>query len=168
MCMALALTSFKRLLQVERNLFADVAITSSLIPDEYVDNNYHHSNTRAILSGAVGSDNVVQMADWLWNSSSGSFWLPRPPPRDVLIGGYEVRPRNDTDDTSSSSQSSPSRPKEYEKSIYKGLDGFVQDDRVNIMMSETYNAGDFLSYFIAPMISGRLVDKIRDIQVYLF
>mmetsp|Transcript_43315 Transcript_43315/g.90986 ORF Transcript_43315/g.90986 Transcript_43315/m.90986 type:complete len:208 (+) Transcript_43315:136-759(+) len=100
-----------------------------------------------------GTGNEVVYADWVYSSSTGSFWLPRPPPKEKLIGGYEVRPR----DVSSSSY----HPSEYDKPMYEGKDGFVLDDHVRIMMSQTFNAGDFYACFVSPMIAGRPV-SLRD------
>lgn len=90
------------------------------------------------------------LADFLWNSSTGSFWLPRPPPPDTLIGGYEIRKQNFPEVFF--------HPEEYGKAVYNSTVGFVGGDFVNIFMSETFNAGDFLAYFVSPVIAGRLAE----------
>jgi len=112
-----------------------------------------NGNTKMKTRRLSGTGNEVVYADWVYSSSTGSFWLPRPPPKEKLIGGYEVRPR----DVSSSSY----HPSEYDKPMYEGKDGFVLDDHVRIMMSQTFNAGDFYACFVSPMIAGRPV-SLRD------
>eukprot|EP00804_Cyclotella_cryptica_P001637 CCRYP_014946-RA/>CCRYP_014946-RA protein AED:0.28 eAED:0.28 QI:43/1/1/1/0/0/2/142/462 len=88
----------------------------------------------------------VLHADWIYNSTTGSFWLPRPPPHENLVTGYHVRPS-----TSSFS------PKEYGQSMYNNEQGFMLNHQIRIMLSQGFNAGDFLAVFIGPIISGRPV-----------
>jgi pyruvyltransferase len=86
---------------------------------------------------------VILEADFLYNSTTGSFWLPRPP--DKLIGGYEVV--QDPNPTFAR--------REYSKSQYNKEEGFMLPTHIRILFAQGYNAGDFLACFIAPIISGR-------------
>ncbi|KAL7515778.1 hypothetical protein ACHAWX_000855, partial [Stephanocyclus meneghinianus] len=86
----------------------------------------------------------VLLADWIYNSTTGSFWLPRPPSHDDLVTGYHVRP-----------STSSFCPKEYSKPMYNNEQGFVLNHQIRIMLSQGFNAGDFLAVFIGPIISGR-------------
>lgn len=83
-------------------------------------------------------------ADFLYNSTRGSFWLPRPPSPENLVRGYEVRPAT-----------SNFAPYEYTQPKYKGQQGFMLDTQIRVMLSYGFNAGDFFAIFIAPIISGR-------------
>ena len=68
----------------------------------------------------------------LHNTSSGSFWLPEPP-----TGG----PRSLT---------TPSQPD------VACAAGFMKPNHVRLMMAQGFNAGDFLAYFLAPLVAGRV------------
>ena len=68
---------------------------------------------------------VTLLADHLRSTKNGSFWLPRPPTDPVR--GYELR----------------------------GRDGFVADEYVRIMFSQSFNVGDFCGCWFAPLIAGR-------------
>jgi Polysaccharide pyruvyl transferase len=92
------------------------------------------------------------VADWLYDGPTGSYWLPRPPSHPM--GGYELR-----EDNSNSSSSN----KNFK--VYGNRTGFVAKDHVNIVMYdgvwyhdnfEGYNAGDFIAYFLSPLIAGRM------------
>jgi hypothetical protein len=81
-------------------------------------------------------------ADLLYNTTRGSFWLPRPPQN--LIRGYQVR----------RSTSNFARD-EYSNPIYNNTQGFITKTHVRVSLSMGFNAGDFFAIFIAPIISGR-------------
>ena len=87
---------------------------------------------------------IVLEADFLYNTTNGSFWLPRPPAAQNLIRGYEVRP-----------STSNFAPWEYSKEMYNNEQGFMLDTQIRILFSNGYNAGDFYAIFIAPIIAGR-------------
>ena len=83
-------------------------------------------SSRLLPHTGTGSERLY--AEWIYNSKSGSFWLPHKPVNPIR--GYELRSdRNDF--------------------------GFVHEEFVNIIMFQDFNAGDFLAYFAAPIISGR-------------
>ena len=93
----------------------------------------------------VSHTGAIQLeADFLYNSTNGSFWLPRPPDVQNLIRGYEVR-----------HSTSNFAPWEYSKKVYNNEQGFMTDSHIRIINSHGYNAGDFFAFFIAPIISGR-------------
>jgi pyruvyltransferase len=73
-------------------------------------------------------DSPVQ-ADWLMNTTTGSFWLPRPPSPESRISGYHY--------------------------LDNKRGGLVHDDHIKIKMFYSYNAGDFLALYLGPMLSGR-------------
>ena len=85
-------------------------------------------------------------ADFLYNSTNGSFWLPRPPAEQNLVRGYEVR-----------QSTSNFAPWEYSKEVYNNEQGFLTDTQVRIAFSSGFNGGDFFAVFIAPIVSGRAV-----------
>lgn len=78
-------------------------------------------------------------ADWVYNTTSGSFWLPQPP--DNPVSGFWSRVEGST----------------FETDYYKGRSGFMHNDKIDITMSKgtNFNAGDFYAVWIAPMIAGR-------------
>jgi len=78
-------------------------------------------------------------ADWIYNTTNGSFWLPQPP--SDPISGYESRMEGNT----------------YETDYFKGRSGFMHPDKIDIVMAQStsFNAGDFYSLWIAPMVAGR-------------
>ena len=67
----------------------------------------------------------------LHNSSTGSFWLPELPPGGVA-----------TPDPSSGNGTCAA--------------GFMRPAYVRLMMAQGFNAGDFLAYFVAPLVAGRV------------
>ena len=79
------------------------------------------------------------MADWIYDTPTGSFWLPRPPKNP--ISGYESRMEGNT----------------FRTDYFKGRSGFMHPDKIDIMMAQStgFNAGDFYALWIAPMVSGR-------------
>ena len=87
---------------------------------------------------------ITLQADFLYNSTRGSFWLPRPPSRQNLITGYHVRESTSNFATA-----------EYSKAKYNNTQGFITDSHVRVSLSMGFNAGDFFAIFIAPIISGR-------------
>lgn len=87
---------------------------------------------------------ITLQADFLYNSTRGSFWLPRPPSRSNLITGYSVR-----------ESTSNFAANEYSKAKYNNTQGFMTDSHVRVSFSSGFNAGDFFAVFIAPIISGR-------------
>jgi pyruvyltransferase len=92
-------------------------------------------SSRLLPHTGTGSEHLY--AEWIYNSTSGSFWLPHKPVNP--IGGYELRSgRND-----------------FQNSFYNNASGIVHEEFVNIQMFQSFNAGDFLAFFAAPMISGR-------------
>ena len=93
-------------------------------------------SSRLLPHTGTGSERLH--AEWIYNSTSGSFWLPHKPVNP--IGGYELRSggRND-----------------FQHSFYKNASGVVHEEFINVAMYQSFNAGDFLAYFAAPIISGR-------------
>ena len=87
-------------------------------------------------------------ADWIYNSTNGSFWLPQPP--SDPISGYESRMEGNT----------------FETNYFKGRSGFMHPDKIDIVMAQStgFNAGDFYSLWIAPMVAGRKPNLPSDVR----
>lgn len=89
------------------------------------------------------------VADWVYNSSKGSFWLPRPP--SDPISGYESRMQGN----------------DFQTTYYKGRSGFMHPDKIDTIMAQStgFNAGDFYAIWIAPMVAGRPANLPSDPEI---
>lgn len=77
-------------------------------------------------------------ADWIYSTVNGSFWLPRAPPSNRIISGFESRMEGN----------------KFHTDLYKGQSGFMHPDKIDIIMAQStgFNAGDFYALWIAPMV----------------
>lgn len=102
----------------------------------------------ALSTGATHNDKIRILpmsessltADWLYNTTNGSFWLPNPPSGN-LISGFESRMEGN----------------EFDTRYYKNRSGFIHPNKIDILMAQStgFNAGDFYAIWIAPMVAGR-------------
>jgi hypothetical protein len=107
----------------------------------------HRSRSRSLRKLPYTGSTERLYAEMIYNSTNGSFWLPQKPATSTIEGGYEFRTRGAND---------------FQTSYYKNTTGFVHEDFVNILMYHSFNSGDFLAFFAAPMIAGRAAHLFQD------